>query len=86
MSIDAIITAVEPHEEGALLRLENPGRGRERGRSSMVVLGPIPPGFDSVIGLHIWGGDSSVMIGSKRWGRRIGYARIKLEPPGQEGA
>jgi hypothetical protein len=83
MSIDAVISAVEyPGDGTAILRLKDRIRGSgERGQDAFTVTNP-PPGalLDAVIGMEVWGNSTDIMIGDRRWARRLGYCRIELLP------
>lgn len=62
--------ALEPREKGGLagqpvLTIVNPPATRD---------------LSGLIGIEIWGGSGSIMIGEHTWAERIGYTRIRLVP------
>ena len=77
MSIDATIVGVTYLPGGdARLTLEQPGRSRVAGQQAFIVV-DAPPGLEHIIGEHVWGGCSSLMIGETEVAQRIGYTRLR---------
>lgn len=78
MSINAIITGVTRLPDlTARLTLEQ-FNNDPAGQSALILEGGVPDNIESVIGTHIWGGASSIMIGEKLWATRHGYTHIRL--------
>ena len=66
------------------LHLEPRERGKLAGQTVLTVVNP--PTVDAkvlagMIGIEIWGGASEIMVGGKRWAKRLGYTRIELVNP-----
>ena len=64
-----------------VLRLEPRKSGTLAGQSSLTIVNP--PSVDpkilaSMIGTEIWGGSGDIMVGQRRWAKRIGYTQIEL--------
>ena len=48
------------------------------GQEVLTIVDPTEADYRGLIGTEIWGGSGDIMIGEKRWAKRIGYTRIKL--------
>ena len=51
------------------------------GQDSLTIINPPtvdPDVLAALVGLEIWGGADCIMIGNKKWAKRIGYTRIEL--------
>jgi hypothetical protein len=83
VSIDAVITAVTRNPDGTATLSLGPrtprggGNPSEPGQSRMTVLDP-PPGLEAAVGAEVWGGDSVLMVGEKKWAERAGYTSCRL--------
>jgi hypothetical protein len=83
VSIDAVITGVRRNQDGtATLSLgqrkpSGGGNPSEPGQSRMTVLDP-PPGLEAAVGTEVWGGDSALMVGERKWAERVGYTSCRL--------
>jgi hypothetical protein len=63
------------------LKLEPRKLGIPAGQSVLTILNPPtvePAVLAGMIGTEIWGGSGYIMVGDRRWARRIGYTQIEL--------
>lgn len=63
------------------LKLEPREPSGHIGQSVLTIANPPttdPKALSSLIGTEIWGDCDSIMIGDKRWAKRLGYTRIEL--------
>lgn len=63
------------------LLLEPRERAEVAGQRALTLVNPPttdPQALAGLIGIDIWGNSSSIMVGEKRWAKRIGYGRIEL--------
>ena len=66
------------------LKLEPRERWGRAGQKVLIVVNPPtvdPAVLSSLIGTEIWGGSNDIMVGTRRWAKRIGYTRIELDTP-----
>lgn len=86
MSIDARITAVtviDPYGTSpkVRLKLEARERGGSAGQTALTIVNPPtvdPVALSGLIDTEIWGGSSEIMVGDRKWAKRIGYTEIEL--------
>ena len=63
------------------LKLEPRERGGLAGQPVLTIVNPPtldPHVLAGMIGTEIWGGSGDIMVGDRRWAKRIGYTRIEL--------
>ena len=63
------------------LKLEPRERGGVAGQSVLTILNSPTNdvlALSALIGTEIWGNSSEILIGTRRWARRIGYTQIEL--------
>ena len=51
------------------------------GQKALTIVNPPtvePSKLESLVGMEIWGDASFVMIGTRRWAKRVGYTKIEL--------
>lgn len=63
------------------LLLEPRSQRGSAGQKALTIVNPptIEPGkLEPLVGMEIWGDSASVMIGTRRWAKRIGYTQIEL--------
>jgi len=63
------------------LKLEPRERGGLAGQSVLTIVNPPtvdPNVLAGMIGTEIWGGSVEIMVGDRRWAKRIGYTQIEL--------
>jgi len=79
MSIDAIIQDVRYLPDGTAELDLGPANDKRApaGQPCLKVLNPVPH-LDALVGSHIWGGSSEIMLGTKKLAERIGYTQIRL--------
>jgi hypothetical protein len=78
MSIDANVAYVELHENGSGIlhlcdRIPNGSRGQSR-----LYFDSAPYEVTALNGFSIWGGDSTILLGSKEIAKRDGYTHISF--------
>lgn len=79
MSIDAnVVGIVLTHTGAARLTLEQSDPSRCAGQQVLTVDYP-PPNVGVLLGRHVWGGDSQLMVGEIEVGRRRGYTGVVLD-------
>lgn len=78
MSIDARVIGISWPGTIARLTLEPREPGGCAGQSTLDVHYP-PVALPTLLGREIWGGDSFLMCGDSRIGRRIGYSACELD-------
>jgi len=81
MSIDARIEAV--NISGSTVKLHLVPREHDgcAGQSELTIVNPPTLNknhLSSMIGTEIWGGSGDVLVGDRKWAKRIGYTKIKL--------
>jgi hypothetical protein len=79
MSIDAVVVDVKKKKNGTVDLILEPHDSRRApaGQSKLTVVNP-KGDLSGMIGVHIWGGDSSIMVKDKKIADRIGYTKIRL--------
>lgn len=63
------------------LKLEPRELGGVAGQSVLTIVNPPtvdPVWLAGMIGTEIWGGSGYIMVGDRKWARRIGYTCIEL--------
>jgi hypothetical protein len=63
------------------LKLEPRERGGVAGQSVLTIVNPPtvdPAALAGMIDTEIWGGSGDIMVGDRKWARRIGYTQIEL--------
>jgi hypothetical protein len=64
-----------------LLKLEPRKSGCVAGQSVLTIVNPPtvdPAVLAGMLDTEIWGGSGDIMVGDRRWARRIGYTQIEL--------
>ena len=60
------------------LHLEPSKTGGVPGQRVLTVVNPPEGDMSGLVGTEIWGNASEIMVGDKKWAKRIGYTRIEL--------
>lgn len=63
------------------LKLEPRERGGVAGQTVLTIVNPPtvdPAALAGMIDTEIWGGTGDIMVGDRKWARRIGYTQIEL--------
>lgn len=79
MSIDAIIRDVLYLDDGTVKLELAPAceRRAPAGQKCLIVENPVPH-MDVLKGYCIWGNAQQIMMGEKKFAKRVGYDRIRL--------
>ncbi len=78
MSINAIIQSVERLPDGTAKICLGPYNDDPTGQDSLIIVNPPEGRLDGLVGVHIWGGSGTIVIGETMWAKRNGYTRIVL--------
>ena len=84
MSINAEIIGSEVLSDGTVGIALGPYNDDAPGQSCLIVENPpedVTAFRRAILGTHIWGDSSSIMIGTTKWANRESYTRIRLESP-----
>lgn len=81
MSISAIVYQTQKKPDGTEDLFLKPYDENPAGQSRINIINPPNTGLRGLIGCHIWGGSSSLMLGTTEIAKRIGYTRAKLVNP-----
>ena len=85
MSIDARVRAVIHYEDGSgRLELEDSAPGRTAGQNALH-FNEAPHDVTCLNGQIIWGGSGEVMLGDRKFARRVGYGGIEFTVPNFHG-
>ena len=66
------------------LLLEPRSRKSVAGQRVLTITNPPtldPDQLSAMVGVEIWGNSSSVMIGTRKWAKRLGYTKLELIDP-----